>query len=131
LGRRIDMQEAQDLFERAAESGLVHHVIYSMGRILEICNCCVETCAVIRTYRSGIPETVRPSPYVAIRGPQCNACSGIPGKICQELCPYGKEPSNPECLGCGLCARHCPQHAIRLIPRAEISAAADGSQVKE
>lgn len=121
LGKRIDIKEAQALFDRAADSGLVHHVVYSMGLMLEICNCCAETCAVIKAYTSGIPEAVRHSKYIAIRGPECNACSGMPGKICEELCPYGKEPSNQECFGCGLCARHCPQHAIHMTPRTETS----------
>ena len=119
LGKRIDIKEAQALFDRAADSGLVHHVIYSMGQILEICNCCAGTCAAIKAYKSGIPEAVRHSKYIAIRGPRCNGCSGTPYRICEELCPYGKEPSNPECFGCGLCARHCPQHAIQMIPRTE------------
>lgn len=118
LGRRMDEREAQRLFERAADSGLVHHVILSMGMPLEICNCCAETCAAIRAYKSGIPEAVRPSGYVAIRGPACNACSGRRGRLCVQICPYEKEPSTSECLGCGLCARHCPQQAITMAPRA-------------
>lgn len=126
LGKRIEVEEAQSLIERAADSGLVHHVIYSMGQILEICNCCPETCAAIKAYRSGIPEAVRPSEYLAVRGQECNSCSGLPGRTCVELCPYGKEPSNPECLGCGLCARHCPQNAIHMIPRTGVSASTEG-----
>ncbi len=117
LGRRIDPQEARIIFERAADSGLVHHVIYSMGTILELCNCCAETCAVIRSYRSGIPEVVRPSEYIAIRGPKCNGCSGRSEKVCVAMCPYEQEPSSIKCFGCGLCARHCPQQAIQMVPR--------------
>ena len=118
IGRRINADEVQALCQRASESGLVHHAVYSMGALLEICSCCPETCAAIRGYRSGIPEAVRPSKYIAARGPECNGCSSNEVKICEAICPYGKAPSDPECLGCGLCARHCPQKAIRMIPRA-------------
>ena len=118
LGKRIDEQEAQRLFSRAADSGLVHHVIFSMGMPLEICNCCAETCAAIKAYQSGIPEAVRPSGYVAIRGPACNACSGRRGRLCVQICPYEKEPATSQCLGCGLCARRCPQQAITMVPHA-------------
>ncbi|NIN00007.1 MAG: hypothetical protein GTO24_18620 [candidate division Zixibacteria bacterium] len=119
MGRRIDIQEALALFERAADSGLIHHVIYSLGQMLEICNCCAETCAVVKAYKSGIPEAVRPSKYIALRKTVCNACSGIPGRTCERLCPYGKAPSNPECFGCGLCARHCGHRAIQMMLRTE------------
>lgn len=121
FAKRIDVADAQALFERAADSGLVHHVIYSMGQMLEICNCCSETCAAIKAHHSGIPEAVRPSKYIAVRGPRCNTCSGTPWRICEALCPYGKEPSNPGCFGCGLCARHCPQDAIHMVLRTDAS----------
>lgn len=117
LGRRINAQEARAIFEQATDSGLVHHIIYSMGEILEICNCCPETCAAIKTYKSGIPEALRPSDYVATRTSRCNGCSHRSGRICVKICPYGKEPSRAQCFGCGLCARYCPQQAIRMILR--------------
>jgi Pyruvate/2-oxoacid:ferredoxin oxidoreductase delta subunit len=120
LGKRIDIPEAQAIFERAADSGLVHHVVYSMGQMLEICSCCSETCAVVKAYMGGIPEAVRSSQSVAVRGSECNACPGMPDRVCEALCPYGKAPENPECFGCGLCARHCPQHAIHMAPRTEV-----------
>jgi len=125
LGKRIDGLEARALFERAADSGLAHHVVYSLGQLLEICNCCPETCAAILAYRQGVPEAVRPAAYLAVRGPECNTCSDRRNRICVTLCPYGKEPSNVECLGCGLCARHCPQKAIEIISRIEASATDD------
>ena len=114
LGRRIDGKEAERLFQRASDSGLVQHALYSFGKVAEICNCCPETCAVIKAYERGIPEAVRPSEYMAARGPECDGCPERPGRICKEVCPYGTEPSRAECLGCGLCAGYCPQHAVRM-----------------
>jgi len=119
LGKRMDAGRVRDLFERAAASGMVHHAIYSMGLLLEVCNCCSETCTAIRAYRSGIPEAVRPAPRVAVRRATCDGCAGRAARVCAQICPYGKQPGDPGCLGCGLCARHCPREAVCMVPRAQ------------
>lgn len=117
LGRRIDPQEAHMIFARGSRSGLVPHVLYSLGSVQEICNCCPETCAAIMAYKSGIPEAIRPSEHIATRGSECSGCSGRSDKVCADICPYGKEPSTPGCLGCGLCAMYCPEQAVHMFPR--------------
>lgn len=123
LGRRMTPQDALALCERAADSGLAHHAIYSLGMLAELCNCCPETCAAIKAFSSGLPEAVRPSPVVALRGPDCDGCAGRSGRLCEDLCPYGTVPSSSDCLGCGLCARHCPNRAIRMVDRGVCMAA--------
>lgn len=117
LGRRLTAEEAAALCERAADSGQVHHLVYSFGIPIELCNCCLETCAAIGTFRAGVREAVRPSPLIAVRGPQCDASVHRSCGLCERICPYGAAPSTDACMGCGLCARHCPNHAIRMTLR--------------
>ena len=117
LGKRLTPEMAKDLCRRGADSGLVHHAIYSFGSLLEVCNCCVETCSVIRAYKAGVPEAVRPTLYTAVRGPECNGCQGRDSRMCEEVCPYGHHPSSAECLGCHACAMRCPRGAIRMVLR--------------
>lgn len=117
LGRRLSSDEAKALCQTAAASGLAHHAIYSFGSLLEVCNCCPDSCSVIKAYEAGVPEAVRPSPFVAVRGPDCDVCSGRDVKVCEGICPYGKHPSSKECFGCGLCAAHCAHNAIVMRAR--------------
>jgi len=117
VGRRISAGEAMAICQRAAISGLVHHGLYSFGQLAEVCSCCVGSCGVLRAFHKGIEEVVRPSAFVARRGEDCNGCKVRSARICQQICPYQVAGSNANCLGCGLCALHCPNQAIQLVPR--------------
>jgi hypothetical protein len=117
LGKRLSAEQARDLCRRGGESGLVHHAIYSFGSLLEVCNCCAATCSVVRAYKAGVPEAVRPSPVRAVRGPECNGCQDRDSRVCEEVCPYGLSPSSPACLGCGQCAERCPRGAVGMVSR--------------
>lgn len=119
LGRRLTPQQAQELCQSAAASGLAHHAVYSFGALLEVCNCCASTCAVVKAYESGVSEALRASRYVAVRGSECDGCRDRELKVCETICPYGRRPSSKSCFGCGLCAEHCPQHAIEMVSREE------------
>ena len=119
LGKRLSREEAMALCEKATASGLAHHAIYSLGALLEVCNCCSQTCSVVKAYEAGVPEAIRPSPLVAVREPDCDGCRDRGARTCEALCPYGKGPSSPDCLGCGLCSEHCPRGAIALVTRGD------------
>jgi len=117
LGKRLSPDEARTLCENATASGLAHHAIYSFGSLLEVCNCCSQTCSVVKAYEAGVPEALRPSPFIAVRGPHCGGCADRESRVCETICPYRKKPSSPECFGCDLCSVHCPRGAIAMVPR--------------
>ncbi|NLS96396.1 MAG: hypothetical protein GXX96_30025 [Planctomycetaceae bacterium] len=117
LGKRLSPDQARDLCRRGSQSGLIHHAIYSFGSLFEVCNCCAATCSVVRAYRAGVREAVRPSPVRAVRGPQCDGCRDRDSRVCEEVCPYGLHPSSPDCLGCGYCVEQCPRGAVGMVLR--------------
>ena len=119
LGKRLSREEAMALCEKAMASGLAHHAIYSFGALLEVCNCCSQTCSVVKAHEAGVPEAIRPSPLVAVRGPGCDGCRDRESRTCEAICPYGKGPSSSECFGCELCSGYCPRGSISLILRGE------------
>ncbi len=119
LGKRLAPGEAETLCVNATNSGLAHHAIYSFGALLEVCNCCSRSCSVVKAYEAGIPEALRPSPFIAVRGPGCDGCRDRSSRVCEDICPYGKKPSTADCFGCDLCSAHCPRNAIVMESREE------------
>jgi len=114
LGQKVTVEEARLICERAAASGMVHHAIMTFGLLAEVCNCCVESCTVFAAYHRGLTNVVRPSGLMPVRTDDCDGCSGRPGRTCVEICPYDEGPGSDGCVGCGLCAVHCPRQAIRM-----------------
>jgi len=114
LGRKLSKAEAKRICRDAVESGQVHHAILTFGMLAEVCNCCVSSCTALAAYHSGVEEMVRPSGLVAIRGEECDGCQEREGRICEEICPYDQGPGATGCVGCGLCACHCPREAIEM-----------------
>lgn len=117
LSRKVTGEEAARICRGAVESGMVHHGIMSFGVLAEVCNCCVESCSVLSAYRHGIEMIVRPSGLMAVRTDACDGCRDREGRVCREICPYAVEPGADECVGCGLCAYHCPTKAIEMVSR--------------
>jgi len=116
VGRKVTAEEALRICETSAQSGLVHHAILSFGMLTEVCNCCEESCSIFIALRRGIPNVLRPSGWVPVRGTECDDCQGRPQRICVEICPYAEGPGSEGCMGCGLCAYHCPNQAITMLP---------------
>ena len=131
VARKVSVEEARGICQRAVDSGLVHHAILSFGILAEVCNCCPESCAVLAAYHRGITGVVRPSALEAVRTERCNECGGRPLRICVQICPYGHGPGSEGCVGCGLCACRCPRGAIEMMPRGVETAEARTRQLVE
>lgn len=114
LGQKVTVEEAQRICNDAAASGMVHHAIMTFGLLVEVCSCCVESCTVFAAYHRGLTNVVRPSGLMPVRTDDCDGCSGKAERMCVEICPYDEGPGSDGCVGCGLCAVHCPRQAIQM-----------------
>jgi Pyruvate/2-oxoacid:ferredoxin oxidoreductase delta subunit len=124
-GRYLSVEEALKVLEESEKAGLVHTTINTQTRPMLVCNCCTCACVSLR----GLTELHNPrafakSNFLPMRDDNlCNAC-----RKCVNICPmkanvyhasHDKKPARillieERCIGCGLCAYHCPNHAIKL-----------------
>ena len=126
-GRYLSVEEALELLEEMEKAGLVHTTINAQTiRPALICSCCTCACYVLR----GLTELHNPrafakSNFLPIRDDElCKKC-----KECVRICPmeanvyHAPHDNEPErilhleerCIGCGLCAYHCSNDAIKLV----------------
>lgn len=124
-GRYLSVEEALELLEECEKSGLVHTTVNTQTRPMLVCNCCTCACITLR----GLTELHNPrafakSNFLPVRDDEtCTTC-----KKCVDICPmeanvyHAPHDNEPErilllegrCIGCGLCAYHCPNNAIKL-----------------
>ncbi len=129
LGRPITHDEALELLLKAEDHGLVHNITNSSGGDVAnvICNCCACHCSVMGSLikqhnaRAIARSNFRPE----IDTSACKRC-----EKCVEICPMSAVwhhwPHEDDlsddyiiirdhrCIGCGLCAHHCPNDAISM-----------------
>ena len=126
-GRKIDAQEALDIFRKCEEEGLVHLTGANSqddpGPL--ICNCCPCCCMGIPLIQHGL-KLHDPSRFCArIDQELCTGCG-----VCHDRCYFGAiiwedgEGSSSavlvdKCMGCGLCQSKCPVDAIKMIEARE------------
>ncbi len=121
--RRLSIDEAVRILDRAEEAGLVHTTLNVQQDSWFICNCCSHACFLLRgATELDIPHAVAPSSFWSvIDEDDCNGCGA-----CEAACHLSAIKLNdaklPEvdyerCLGCGVCVRSCPTEAIRLEKR--------------
>ena len=127
IGREISLDEAFEIVEKCEDLGLVHQTVNSDTPDV-ICNCCPCCCSFLRSVLyHGKESAVAKSRYIPIfNWDQCADCED---KVCVTKCVFGglsiKEGKlhvdYRRCWGCGLCARACPQKAVKLKPIREAS----------
>lgn len=125
-GRYLTVEEALELLEKTEKAGLVHSTINTQTRPQFICNCCTCACMILRGLTElHNPRAIAKSNFIPVRDEKlCNFC-----RRCVTICPmkanlyhaaHDKEPERilffeERCIGCGLCAYHCPTGAIKMV----------------
>lgn len=126
FGRYLSVEEALELLEKTEKAGLVHSTINTQIKPQFICNCCTCACLILRGLTElHNPRAIAKSNFLPMRDDaNCKRC-----KICVRICPmeanayHAPHDNEPErilffeerCIGCGLCAYHCPNNAIKLV----------------
>lgn len=89
--RQITRQEAEEIFRKAEENGLMHQMpnLEGAGESAAICNCCGCSCFAIRISNMfNCPDAERSN--------------------------YHAEINQDNCVACGQCVENCPVNAIKL-----------------
>jgi len=126
FGRYLSVEETLELLEETEKAGLVHSTINAQTKPQFICNCCTCSCILLRGLSElHNPRAIAKSNFIPVRDDElCNKC-----KKCVRICPleanvyhapHDKEPERilfleERCIGCGLCAYHCSNGAIKLV----------------
>ena len=119
-GRRVTIDEAREVLEKANEHGLVHLTIYNPEQyIFALCSCCACCChelQMLQKYHRR--DFIAHSDYTAATDHDlCNDCG-----TCVDRCVFEARTlqegnlviDEENCYGCGLCVTRCPEEAITL-----------------
>ncbi len=119
-GRKVTIDEAKEVLEKANEYGLVHLTIYNPEQyiyaICSCCQCCCHDLQFLKKYHRA--DFIAHSDYIAVTdNDKCNDCG-----ICVDRCVFDARVIQNDkfvveidhCYGCGLCVTKCPEEAISL-----------------
>jgi ferredoxin len=88
-----------------------------------ICNCCACCCELMAGIRSGFPDGIARTPFLAeVDAATCTGCGNCLA-ACNAACIRPRQAARSVaidgkvCLGCGACIDACPQQALRLVER--------------
>ncbi len=126
FGRYLSLEEALELVERTEEEGLVHNTTNTQMKPTFVCSCCTCACIILRGLAElNNPRAFAKSNFLPVRDDEiCTKC-----KTCIDVCPmqanvyHAAHDNEPErilfleerCIGCGLCASHCKNGAVKLV----------------
>ncbi len=126
FGRYLTVEEALELLEETEKAGLVHSTINTQTKPQFICSCCTCACLILRGLTElHNPRAIAKSNFIPVRDNEiCTKC-----RKCVDICPleanvyhagHDEEPERilfveERCIGCGLCAYHCPRDAIQMV----------------
>jgi Pyruvate/2-oxoacid:ferredoxin oxidoreductase delta subunit/DNA-binding Lrp family transcriptional regulator len=129
IGRKITLDEAIQILEKAEKAGLVHIANNQSDKHSFICNCCPDCCGFLSLYNKlkFLKGAVAKSNFIPrVEQSLCSKC-----KKCMTICPvnaafikYGSKEDLSDakviirediCIGCGICASNCPKEAIKLV----------------
>ena len=120
-GRRITVEEANDIFDEAERQGLIH--TWATGnerRLTAICNCCRDCCDIFAIgIKIGTVEQILEKSRFRAKVDQ-DSCIGC--EECVDRCFFEaiemKESKatidESKCFGCGLCAIVCDPESITM-----------------
>lgn len=130
LGTEITHEEALVLLKEAEDQGLVHNITNGSSPEIAnvICNCCACHCSVLGSLLKyhNAHALARSNFRPEVDTSKCKKC-----EKCIQICPmsaiWHHWPHNDDlsddyilireqrCIGCGLCANHCSNNAIKMI----------------
>jgi len=124
-GRRVSLEEAEEVLRNADERGLVHLTIYNPHQhVYAVCCCCSCCCHDLQFLKlHGRSDMIARSEYVAeTDADRCVHCGD-----CVARCVFGARVweggvmiyDAAACYGCGLCVSVCPAEATTMLRREE------------
>ena len=125
-GRKLTVEEALDILEKASRGGLVHTAV-NTADVTVMCNCCNDCCVEFQSLKKGnVPFALHysKSRYEAKVDPdKCTGCQDCVDNCNFDAITMAKSPGSkklkaqvdPEaCYGCGCCFMACDQDAISM-----------------
>jgi len=126
FAERKSSEELLAVLDRARDLRLTHVTDNIRHKPSFICNCCSCCCELMAGVRTGYPEGIAKTPFLAaIDGEKCNGCG-----LCFAACNVGAiglagngegersgAVADSLCLGCGACVPVCRRDALILKER--------------
>lgn len=125
--RKISQNQALDLIKTFREQGYLTQAFFKVatgGSLGVICNCHIDSCVSLqatmfaRRFDPKLSMAANSGYSIEHNTTLCRNCG-----TCAKICQFGAirfrdniwTYDRPICMGCELCAEHCPQQAITLV----------------